>query len=271
MIFALYYLYRLIVFDFKPKVARLAVYLVLLFPTAFFFGSVYTESVFLLLSILTFYFIRQKSFFLACLFACLASATRVTGVFLWIALIYEYWQINGKNLKNFLNPESIWLLLPPLGFLSFVRFQFLNTGDPYFFINFQNTFADRTTEKIILLYQVFFRYSKMIVFMDHMDPLFYTILLELICATLVLLILIFSFRKIRFSYWIFMFLSYLLPTLTGSFSSMPRYVLGMFPVFIFISSWIENQHPYIKYFYYAFSVVFSIFAITFFTRGYFVG
>lgn len=271
LILALYFLYRLTALDFKAKVSRSTIYLLLLFPTAFFFGSVYTESLFLLLTVLSFYSARKNNFFLACAFAGVASATRISGIFLWPALAYEFWLLYGGDIKRSLNLRAIWLALPPLGLLSFMRFQFLKTGNPLFFATMQTNFTGRTVDKLILLHQVFFRYAKMLVFTDHWDPLFFTVVLELISATLVLAIIIFSLKKIRFSYWIFMFLSYLLPSFSGTFMSVPRFTLVIFPVFIYLAYWLERQHPFIKYVYYFSSIFLSVLSIIFFTRGYFIG
>jgi len=269
-ILALYFLYKLIRLDYKPKTAKSALYLILIFPMAFFFGSVYTESLFLLLIVLSFFFARKNNFFLAGIFAALASATRITGIFIWPALIYEYWLVCGKDLKKTLHPRAMSLLLPPLGLLSFINFQAVKTGDPFFFVYIQSVFAGRETDKLVLIYQIFYRYIKMVVFVNHADPLFYTVLMELLSASLILLVLIFSFKKIRFSYWLFVLFSFILPTFAGTFMSMPRFTIVLFPVFIYLATWIDRQHPYIRIAYYSICAVLTVFAVAFFTRGYFV-
>ncbi len=269
LILALYFLYRLTALDFTKKVSRLTIMLILLFPTAFFFGSVYTESLFLLLTVLTFYLIRRQHFFLACVVAAIASATRITGIFLWPSIIYEFWLMYGKDIKKSVNFSALWLLLPPLGLFSFMRFQYLKTGDPLFFFHIQSVFGGRTVDKLILLHQVFFRYFKMLIFTDW-DPLYFTVVLELFSAVLIVTALIIFFRRIRFSYWLFVLLSFLLPTFSGTFMSMPRFTLVLFPVFMVMAFWIEKQHPFIKYSLYATCIVLSILSIIFFTRGYFV-
>lgn len=270
-ILALYFLFRLIAMDFKAKIARSAIYLLLLFPTAFFFGSVYTESLFLLLVVLCFYSVRKQNFFMACAIAAVVSATRISGIFLWPALLYEYWLYCGKDIKNLLKYSTLSLALPPGGLLAFMRFQFLQTGNPIFFATMQANFTGRSVDKLILLHQVFFRYAKMLIFTDHWDPLFFTVVLELLSATLVLAVLIFSLKKIRFSYWIFVLLSYLLPTFTGTFMSMPRFTLVLFPIFIYLALWLERQHPFVRFIYYSLCFVGSVYGIVLFTRGYFVG
>lgn len=270
LLLALFFLYKLIRLDFNSKISKEVICLLLVFPTSFFFGSAYNESLFLLLVVSSFFFARKKQFLFACLLAGVASATRVTGMFLWPAIVYEFYLAHGRNLKKCFNPKAVWLLLPPLGILSFMRLQALHVNDPLFFIHLQSSFAERTTDKIILLYQVFYRYFRMLIFVDHTDPLFFTVLIEFLSGLLILAVLIFSIKKMRFSYWFFVFLSYLLPSLTGTFMSMPRFTIVLFPIFIYLSSWFDRHHPYFRYTYYVLSIVLSIFAISFFTRGYFV-
>jgi Gpi18-like mannosyltransferase len=271
-IFALFFLWKLIRLDYSVKVANTTLVLLLIFPTSFFFGSVYTESLFLLISVLSFFFIRKKMYFLACVFAAIASATRVTGIFIWPAILYEFWVINGKNIKKFLTPYLLWFSLPPLGLLSYMNFQFTKTNDALFFVHSQPLFgANREVDKFIMIYQVLYRYAKMLIFVDHTNPLFFTVLLEFLVGTAFLVLVLYAFKKLRMSYSIYAFLSYLLPTLSGTFSSMPRYVLVLFPIFILMAEIYLKLPKKLQYLYLSINIVFSIFAITFFTRGYFVG
>lgn len=271
LILALYFLYRLVELDFKAKIAKSTVQLLLVFPTSFFFGSVYPESLLLLLAVLTFYFYRKGQLFLACTAAAIASVTGAMGIFLWPALAYEYWLSHGRDIKKSLNISALWLLLPPLSLATFLRFQFLKVGEKMFPTTLMSTLLGQAVDKFILIYQVFFRYAKMLFFTNRWDPLFFTITLEIFCATLVAVVLVFSFRRIRFSYWFFALLSYVLPSFSGSFMGFPRYTLIFFPVFIFLAIWLERQHPFIKIIYYAFSAVITVIAVSLFTRGYFVG
>ena len=268
LILAIYFLYKLINLDHKSKIAKSAVMLLLVFPVSFFFGSVYTESLFLLLAVLSFFFARKNNFFLAGIFAALASATRITGIFLWPALVYEFWLFHGRDIKKSLNPGALWLILPPLGLLSFIRFQASQTGDAFTFIRLQSDFVGGGGDKLVLIYQVFFRYAKMVLFINHTDPLFFTVLLELLSAILILLVLVFSLKKIRFSYWIFTLFSYLLPTFTGTFVSMPRFTIVLFPIFIYLALWFDRQHPFVRIAYYTICSILTIFAVALFTTGY---
>lgn len=271
LVFALFFLYKLIKLDYSDKIAKYTLFLILIFPTSFYFGSVYNESTFLLLVVLSFYFVRKNNFPLACITAVILSATRVTGIFVWFAIIIEYFSTHSEGIKSFLKPKILWLLTPPIGLISYMYYQFRMTGDAFFFINYQHYVPGRTTDKLILIYQVFFRYIKMILTVNPWSSVYFSVILEFIVGLLFLLLLILSIKKIRLSYWVFCALSYLLPTLTGTLSSLPRYALVLFPMFIFLASWLDKRHPFVRYLYYAFCIVFSLLSIGFFTRGYFIG
>ncbi len=86
---ALFFLYKLLVLDYSPKLVKIAIIFLLVFPTSFFFAAVYTESLFFFLILATFYFARLKKWWLAGVFGGLASATRLVGIFLLPALILE--------------------------------------------------------------------------------------------------------------------------------------------------------------------------------------
>ena len=270
-IFALFMLYKLIKIDYSSKIAKYTLLLILIFPTSFYFGSVYNESTFLLLAVLSFYFARKKKFPLACIFAAILSATRITGIFIWMSIIIEFFNTYGQGIKTLLKPKALWLVMPPLGLLSYMYYQFRMTGDAFFFINYQHYVPGRSTDKLVLLYQVFFRYIKMILTVDPWSSTYFSVILEFLIGLLFLTLLIFSIKKIRPSYWIFCVFSYLLPTLTGTLSSLPRYTIVLFPMFIFLASWLDKRHPFVRFIYYAFCIVLSLLSIGFFTRGYFIG
>lgn len=83
-------LYRLVLEDFGcERAARTVLYLIV-FPSAFFFAAAYNESLFVCLTLLSFYHMRHGYWWLAGLFGLLASLTRSVGVFLLVPFCYEY-------------------------------------------------------------------------------------------------------------------------------------------------------------------------------------
>jgi len=277
---SLFLFYKLIKLDFDDRVARLAIFFLLVFPTSFFFGAIYTESLFLALILGSFYAARKKQWWVAGILGALASATQVVGIFLLPALLWEWWeQRSTENLR--LKTQDFFELIPlflvPLGLLFYMRFLASYFQDPLMFLHVQPAFgAARSVDKLILIYQVFWRYLKMIA-TTKLDPLYFTVWLEFLSSAGFGSLLAFAyfarnklvyFKKIRFSYIIFAALAYITPTLTGTFLSMPRFVLVLFPCFISLAL-IKNK--FFCFLFCVFCILLLAVATIFFTRGYFVG
>jgi len=268
---SLYLFYHLIRLDFKKPVARLALILLLFFPTSFYFGSFYTESLFLILILASFYAARKKSWFWAGAIGAFASATRLTGVFLFPALVVEvYLQAKKKKTKPHLK-DLLPLLLIPLGLGIYMFYLWRTVGDPFYFFHVQPFFgAERSGGRLILLYQVFWRYLKMIL-TTPFNHTYFIVWLELVSfvSFLAALVLALFNRKIRFSYTVFGLCLLLLPTLTGTLSSIPRYVLPVFPGFIVFALYGEKM-KFLKWGYFLISLVLSVACTMFFIRGYWI-
>ena len=136
---ALVLFYCLIKLDFEGAVARKALVYLAFFPYALFFFAGYSESLFLLLCLLVFWFLRRggtRNFWLAGLCACLAVLTRATGVILIVPFIVLYVQQSGARtlltLKNW--REKVGVLLPvlliPLGVLTYMAYLWATKGNP---------------------------------------------------------------------------------------------------------------------------------------------
>ena len=93
----LYYLARL---DIPSRRAERAVVLAAVFPFAFFFGVVYTESLFLLLTVTTFYAFRTRHWIWGGLAGALATATRVNGLLMLPALAWLAWREVGPDRRE---------------------------------------------------------------------------------------------------------------------------------------------------------------------------
>lgn len=95
---------------------------------------------------------------------------------------------------------------------------------------------------------------------------FFNVFLEFSFTLISLLLLIVAYKKTRFSYWIFSLGCWLTPTLTGTLSSMPRYVLMMFlllPVLAHIS---KRYFILIAFLF----IILGMVLTSLFTRGYWV-
>ena len=271
---ALVYLYKLLKIDFSEKIVKRALIYLLLFPTAFFFSMVYTEALFFLLIVLSFYLAKTKRWWLAGIIAALASATRLPGIFLLPALGIEWWtqyQVQkSKAKKNELIRGLGSLLLIPLGLLFYMRFLAVVFNDPLMFVHVQTFFGPgRSADRIILLYQVFWRYFKMLATVDRQTLLYFIVTLEFLTAIISMIFVVFAYLKRWYSYSVFMVLAFIAPTLTGTFSSLPRYILVLFPGFLLLSLWAE-KYRWLRIIYPFLAIPLLIFCLILFTRGYWV-
>jgi hypothetical protein len=90
--FAMALLYRLARLDLPPESSQRAVLYCAVFPSAFFFGVVYSESLFLLTLVGAVVALRERRWWLAAVAGAAMTATRVNGVMFTPALAWIAWQ-----------------------------------------------------------------------------------------------------------------------------------------------------------------------------------
>ena len=111
----------LVDFDTDKATARRTVKYFILFPTAFLFSAVLTESLFVALSIACLYYARKGNWPVAGALGFFVAITRLPGVAIIVPLGYEYlkqhifWSEWVPDFRRLLNPSILMLLLPPLG------------------------------------------------------------------------------------------------------------------------------------------------------------
>jgi len=130
---ALVLLYRLTALELGRRAAWPTLLLLCVFPTSFFFGAPYSESLFLLCSVGAFYAARTGSWAWAGVAAAGASATRSAGVLLLLPLAFVYYKQHGLRLRR----DLLWLALAPLGLVAYAAYLGLTYGDPLSFSHVQ--------------------------------------------------------------------------------------------------------------------------------------
>lgn len=266
----LFFLWKLVAIDYSQDVALWSVLFLLSFPTSLFFTAVYTESMFLMFVLASFYFARTKHFWLSGLFGFLASATRFVGIFLFLALLIEIYYSQKKGSKLLSNLTSyIPAFLIPMGLLSFMVFLWEKYGDPLMFFHSLSAFGSaRVGKGIILLPQILWRYIKILATVPIQSLTFWIALLEVTSLLLVACMLWRAFKKrLRLSYILFSLCALLLPTVSGTLTSLPRYVLACFVIFPAFAL-IKNQK--IKYTLLGFFLLLQCILTSLFIQGYFV-
>lgn len=253
---ALIVFYKLIARHYDQKKALWSVIFMLAFPTSFYFGAIYTESLFLLLTLCTFVLIDKKKYFLAAVTGFLATLTRLIGVFLGLILL-----LFSKGKWRYLGAGIV-----ALGLLAYMLYLQVNFGNPIYFLTSQSEFGQgRDSSKLILLPQVIFRYIKILLTTQGLLRL--NAVFELTSTVFALAILAYSYKKVKSSWLLFSFLSVLLPTLTGTLASMPRYILVAFPIYVVLGS--LKSTP-LKLLILAIFMLVGFVSLTLFSQGYWV-
>lgn len=239
---ACYYLYTLVKEEYGDDVAATTIFIMLFFPTAIFFSSIYSEAPFLAFALAAFHYARRRQWLLAAVLGACAALTRNIGVVLFFAFLYMQYEQEGYRL----NLKKAWpLALIPGSLLLFMMVLWQSTGDPLAFAHSLNTeywgyrhFAYPGAGQMLNL--TLFLYANE-----------YYALFESGMALLFLYLVIRSFHYIKDrSLLIFLVLGFLIP-----FSSlvdnlplgMPRYILVLFPGYITLALLLRKNQVYQAY------------------------
>lgn len=239
----LFLLYKLVKLDFSERVAQWTIVFMLFFPTSFFLVSVYTESLFLALTLGTIYMARKSKWLTAGILGAFATLTRLVGIFLLPALLFEYvLQSKVKNISllplRVFSRKALGIFLTPLGLVSYIYFLTITTSDSLAFVHAQPAFgAGRSRGDVILLPQVLYRYFRIFTTVSLSSYSYWIALLEILIFFISVASLYLAYKSgVRRSYIIFSFFSIFIPTLSGTLSSLPRYALSGIAMFIFFAT-----------------------------------
>ena len=133
---AVWVLNRLVRAEYGDSTAARAIVYLSLGPLSFFFQAVYTESLFLFLSLACFWCARNGRWRLAGLTGLLAALTRSTGVLLIVPLLVFYYEQRGWELRRTDN-KVVNLLMIPEGLLVWMAYLSLAFGRPLAFVGAQ--------------------------------------------------------------------------------------------------------------------------------------
>lgn len=107
------------------------------FPTGFYLAAAYNEGLFVALAAGAFYCMRRRRWWLAAVLMGFASATRMAGILLILAFLYEYARQAGFSPRR-IRPNVLWVALAPTGLLLYAWYCWRSFGDPLFFQKMQS-------------------------------------------------------------------------------------------------------------------------------------
>ena len=230
-----HYLYLVFRQDFCERIARRAVWMYAVMPTSFFLNTIYTEPLFLAFSLAALYYLRKNQWRTAGFAAALAAVTRNIGIFLIVAMLYEV--IMRRNHGREVAQWRWAFLLPPAALAGFMVYNYWQVGSAAAFLEGQQAWG-RT-----FAYPWINVWNNVLLIKDHFPEIEPGIVLDLFLVSLcfvAMLLLTGSNRfRIRRSYLLLGWIWFAVPLLSTSpwfpLYSMARFVLVVFPLYIFIA------------------------------------
>lgn len=162
----------------------------------------------------------------------------------------------GINRKNWM------ILLSALGFLSYCLFLYNQTGDPFYFITAENYWLRHLSLPVIPFWETLKSLSTL-----GFKGINLTAFLDLIFAMFGVGLMIRSFRFLPLPYSIYGLASVAIPLFTTSLTSMPRFLLMVFPIFILFAL---MKNKYLILTYQMISLMLLSLFIALFVNGYWV-
>lgn len=247
------FFYKITEMEFGEKAAENAVILISIFPFAFFFGSIATESLFFALAAIFFYYLRKHEWNKVALFGFFACLTKVQGLLLAFSVLIElfYYEkgillVKNKKWKDFLKkviyPGCVCALMLG-GFMIYLGINYVVEGDAFRFMYYQKNHWGNAlcpaweTVKYIRDYAIGGWYTstgmslwvpELLLFIGYLAAIIYGI-----C------------KKIRPMYLIYLILFFLLTYSSTWLISAGRYTLSALPVFM-LAGKVTEKHEKIK-------------------------
>ena len=230
---ALYYLARL---DLDHDRAERAVLLISIFPFAFFFGMIYSESTYLLFAVLAFLWFRMRWWIPAGIAASIAIATRTPALMMWPSLAWIAWrtaQPTGRDRAM----AVVALVLAVSGFAWYSFYIYQESGNPFEWAatlqrwNYKVGGAPWRAPIDLVWTLAIHPYA----FIAGTRMGLYDTLYG-VTGVAFLLAVPFVWLRLGAAYGLFVLLNLLVPLSSGVFEGVGRYCSVLFPVFIWLAS-----------------------------------
>jgi len=231
-------LFDLIAEHFDDWTARRTLLLLIAFPTAFFFGLVYSESVFLLLVVLFFRFLLRGQLGWAAAPAFLLPLARSPGTLIVLPFAAWYWQherpLNARRM--------LWLTAPVAGLGLYFGLMWLMTGDALAMAHqAQTNGAGFSLGALLHPWNVLGQLvSQPIAVHGYTDSAFDRAFFLVFLALLVPI-----FRRVPLPLAVYALGVGAISVLGGSFDAYMRYLLVVFPAFIVVAQLLQGKRGWL--------------------------
>jgi hypothetical protein len=249
--------------EFDEETAKRAVWYILVFPTTLFFSAVYTEALFFAATVASIYYARTERWWLSGLAGAAAALTRSPGFVIVVPLAFEY--MAQRNFRwRAIRWNALAVLLVPAALAAHMLFLRWQVGNALATRDAQVSWGGRVPTPSWFgdaLYR-FFQQPLVVHNGNHsiIDFIFTMTFLGLVIA---------CFFKLRMSYAVFAAATFLFTTSWGTFGSMSRYVLIIFPAFMVLA--LAGRNPTFDRIYLTIGAGLASFFMILFTQWRWVG
>jgi hypothetical protein len=256
---AIYALYKLVAPRYGSLVAYRTCLYLSIFPTAFYWQAVYSESAFLLLSIVCILWSMQGRWKLAGLAGLLAALTRSAGFLLIVPMFVCYAEQRDWKLRR-ADADAASLLMIPEGLMVWMAYLSLRFGKPLLFAQVQDQWRRYLAVPTFALWkslEAAFQGTRQLLSAQtsHLYwpasqpgavmPLAAANIINLGSLALGVLPIIYGLRRLplALSLYAIVTIGYplLFPATSMPLMSMPRFVLAAFPVFMSAALFTEHR------------------------------
>lgn len=231
-------IYKVVRLNHPENISHKSVWYFLINPAAIFFLAIYSESLFLCLSLTTIYLAKSKHYLLAGMFGFLSTLTRSVGLLLLIPLFYEYSQKFIHATKKTQISIIISFMLIPLSYFIFMKYSELHSGVPNTYSVAQKYFGRSGPSIQNVIFYLYFVFTNFFSFPVHGIR---ASQLDVFFMITFLIITFMARRKISSSYVLFN-LAFILFTLSsGTSTAVIRYLTVAFPIYLAIAYFTDHK------------------------------
>jgi Gpi18-like mannosyltransferase len=243
--------YRLISIDYSKRTSKKSLVLLSIYPFAFFFGGIMTESLFFMLIMAVFLAIRKHNWLAVGILGALASLSRSFGIFMIIPAFAEWVQterpvtlVKEKQFKELWKRILAFLpvFITVFGILIYLYINYRTAGDAFIFIKYDKEhwyqelqFFGKTLRML---------WDRTMSFNDSWTNISSLFMPELAALPIFALIILYSARRERSMYVVFMLVYFAFNAGASWPLSLSRYLSCMFPVFWIIADFTDKHKKF---------------------------
>lgn len=241
------YLYKLFALDYSKSTTVRAIVYLSIFPFAFFFGTIMTESTLLFTMSATLYYIRTHNWKMVGIFGALAALSRMVGILCAFPAAVEWLEEykifdklkNGKikEVWRLFYSKGLWIFLMLLGTAIYLYCNYRVTGDPFKFLEYQRKYWSHGSAYFASGINLVF--SRML--SDDASTNFQLWIPSVFSIIFIFVCIIYGIRRNRNMYTAFAVTYFILNISFDWVISVPRYMSCAIPAFLFLADMSERH------------------------------